>query len=212
MHRLVAVRRSEVTTVNDETTDRILQRVATWPGTTITSSADRSNGTRGVQKADEEYWAAPPSGDAEHAADSPGYDANGTTAPPVEGALIRVGEAVVAGLRDDGLLDLPVDRRLRDHLLTEGRADRHPAVPTADRLSYRISGPADVTGAMWLLRVAHLAQCCREESLPRGVASRRLRSLRLSPELARLVCGDDVSDPPRANDGRRSVPPRRSRD
>jgi hypothetical protein len=65
--------------------------------------------------------------------------------PPTEGGLIRIDETVVAGLRADGLLDVPVDRRLRDQLLTEGRADRHPVVPTATRVSYRIGGPADVS-------------------------------------------------------------------
>lgn len=180
----------EVTTVSDETIDRILRRVATWPDVTITASAETPTESR---------W-------------TPTIDDADTPDPPVEGTLIRVDGTVVAGLRDDGLLDLPVDRRLRDHLLTEGRADRHPAVPAANRLSYRIGGAADVTGAMWLLRVAHLARCCREGTLSQAAVSRRVRLLRLSPELARLVRGDGVSGSPGATGGRRSVPPRRSRD
>jgi hypothetical protein len=193
-----------VTTVSDETIDRILQRVATWPSVTVTRSADTPASADGTMTEARE----PPT-DGRGTPSDP--DADRPTAPPVEGALIRVGETVVAGLRDDGLLDLPVDRRLRDHLLTEGRADRHPAVPTADRLSYRIAGPTDVTGAMWLLRVVHLAQCCREEILPRATVARRLRSLRPSPELVRLVRGDDGGDPG-ATDGLRSAQPHRSRD
>ena len=181
----------EVTTVSDETIDRILRRVATWPDVTITNHPGMPTQAKWIPTDDE---------------------LERTVDPPVEGTLIRVGETVVAGLRDDGLLDLPVDRRLRDHLLTEGRADRHPTAPAADRLSYRITGSADVTGAMWLLRVTHLARCCREGTLSQATVSRRVRLLRLSPELARLVRGDGLTDSPGATDGRRSEPPRRFRD
>lgn len=176
--------------MSDETIDRILRRVATWPGVTITASAETP---------------APASPRPERA------DGEDPAGPPVEGSLIRYDETVIAGLRTDGLLDVPVTRRLRDQLLTEGRADRHPVTPTGDRVSYRIGGPADVSGAMWLLRVAYLAHCCRTDRLPPTVVSRRTRQLRLSPELARLVRTDDATTSGGATDGRPSVPPRRFR-
>jgi hypothetical protein len=186
--------------VPDETLDRILQRVATWPGVTVTTPANAT--TAGDATDTRTETSRLPGGDGSET----GPD------PPVEGTLVQAGDTVLAGLRDDGLLDLPVDRRLRDQLLTEGRADRHPAVPAGNRLSYRIDAPTDVTGAMWLLRVAHLTQCCREGTLPQTAVARRVRALRLSPELARLVRSDGLRDSPGATDGRRSVRQRRSRD
>ncbi|MFC5366402.1 luciferase family protein [Salinirubrum litoreum] len=204
--------------MSDEAIDRILRRVATWPGVTITEPGATPTGATLLPEQD---------GGAS------------TVEPPVEGSLIRIDENVVAGVRADGLLDVPVDRRLRDQLLTEGRADRHPVAPSANRVSYRIGGPADVSGAMWLLRVVHLAHCCRTARLSPSVVSRRTRLLRLSPELARLVHeeerlvheeerlvreeerpvradGDaesgDATTSPGAADGRQSVPPRHFRD
>lgn len=191
----VSLGASAETTVSDEAIDRILRRVATWPGVTITESAARPPVATPVPERD---------------------DSATTVEPPVEGRLIRIDGRVVAGVRADGLLDIPVGRLLRDHLLTEGRADRHPVTPTANRVSYRIGGPADVSGAMWLLRVVHLAHCCRTERLPPAAVSRRTRLLRLSPDLARLVrdagACDDTTTSTGAADGRQSVRPRRFRD
>lgn len=216
---------SAETTVSDETIDRILRRVATWPGVTITDSTELPNPPNrsdsiepptGVswtpEYAKRETTPDPSAEERETTPDPPVEDEDTMPDPPVEGTVIRVGEAVIAGLDSDGLLDIPVERRLRDQLLTEGRADRHPTVPTGNRVSYRIARQADVTGAMWLLRVAHLARCCRDGTLSSTAVSRRVRMLRLTPELARLIRSGDATTSRGATDGRQSVPPHRFRD
>ncbi|WP_101297506.1 luciferase domain-containing protein [Halegenticoccus soli] len=110
------------------------------------------------------------------------------------GIEFRVREAEIGHVHpDEGLIDVPFTREIRNQLLTEGKADRHHVRPESSWVTYRIRGPDDVRDALWLLRLAYLN---RLAALSDGEAAtvapgldirRQLDRLRLSPDLRRLV-------------------------
>lgn len=54
------------------------------------------------------------------------------------------------------LVDIPFDKRVRNVLITEERAEKHHVMPDSGWVSYRIQSDEDIDGALWLLRVAYL--------------------------------------------------------
>jgi hypothetical protein len=109
------------------------------------------------------------------------------------GVTFRIEETRFGHLAPDGELAVPTVPVLRDQLLTDGFADRVPGHP--DRVRYRIRSPADVPGAMRLLRIAYLDRVAgRDPHVTRvgHLTPDRLHRLGASAELVRLL-----SDPRR---------------
>ena len=102
-----------------------------------------------------------------------------------DGVTLRVAGHPLARLAPSGELLVPTEPVLRDQLLTEGFADAVPGRP--DRVRYRVRSPADVPGAIRLLRVAYLSRLAGPD---RPVAfDDHLRRLDGSAELLALLVG-----------------------
>ncbi len=69
-------------------------------------------------------------------------------------------EREVGHLHDNGFLDIPFPRRLRDALVDEGRTGTHHLYPDSGWTTYRVNSPANVSQAVELLRLAYLHHCC----------------------------------------------------
>lgn len=108
--------------------------------------------------------------------------------PTPDGVTLRVAGHPFARLASSGELLVSTESALRDQLLTEGFADAVSGCP--DRVRYRVRSPADVPGAIRLLRVAYLS---RLGAINRPVAlDDHLRRLDGSAELLALLLGPTV--------------------
>ncbi|WP_380677008.1 luciferase family protein [Salinigranum sp. GCM10025319] len=122
--------------------------------------------------------------------------------PTPDGVTLRVAGHLLARLVPSGDLLVPTEPALRDQLLTEGFADPIPGRP--DRVRYRVRSPADVSGAIRLLRVAYLSRlAARDPFVPVVAFDDHLRRLDGSPELLALLVGPTTADPTARREGRR---------
>jgi len=69
------------------------------------------------------------------------------------GVEFRVRGHEIGHLHGDTLADLPFPRKVREELVSEGRAQAHHVMPETGWTSYRIRGPEDVEGALELFRL-----------------------------------------------------------
>jgi hypothetical protein len=69
------------------------------------------------------------------------------------GVEFRVGRRELGHLHGGHLADLPFPRRIRDELITAGRADPHHVLPDTGWVSFRIRSGDDVDRAIALFRL-----------------------------------------------------------
>ena len=69
------------------------------------------------------------------------------------GVEFRVRGHEIGHLHGDALADLPFPRKVREELVSEGRAQPHHVLPETGWTSYRIRGPEDVEEALELFRL-----------------------------------------------------------
>lgn len=79
---------------------------------------------------------------------------DGTESKPhrFNGIEFRVNGHEIGHLHGDRLADLPFPRRVREELVSEGKAQLHHVLPQTGWVSYRIWGEEDVEGALELFR------------------------------------------------------------
>ena len=68
------------------------------------------------------------------------------------GIEFRVNGHEIGHLHGDRLADLPFPRKIREELVSEGKAQTHHVLPQTGWVSYRIRGEEDVEGALELFR------------------------------------------------------------
>ena len=68
------------------------------------------------------------------------------------GTEFRVNGHEIGHLHGDRLADLPFPRKVREELVSEGKAQAHHVLPRTGWVSYRIRGEGDVDGALELFR------------------------------------------------------------
>jgi hypothetical protein len=68
------------------------------------------------------------------------------------GVEFRVNGHEIGHLHGDRLADLPFPRKVRDELVSAGKAQTHHVLPQTGWVSYRIRGEEDVDGALELFR------------------------------------------------------------
>ena len=66
---------------------------------------------------------------------------------------LRLGQRELGHLHGDRLADLPFPVRIREELVSAGKASRHYIHPDSGWVSFYMSGPADVAGAVELFRL-----------------------------------------------------------
>ena len=69
------------------------------------------------------------------------------------GVEFRVGRRELGHLHGNRLADLPFPRSVREELVAAGRAQTHHVLPQSGWVSYRMTGPDDVDGAIELFRL-----------------------------------------------------------
>ena len=79
---------------------------------------------------------------------------DGTESRPhrFNGIEFRVNGHEIGHLHGDRLADLPFPRRVREELVSEGKAQTHHVLPQTGWVSYRIREEEDVEGALKLFR------------------------------------------------------------
>ena len=70
------------------------------------------------------------------------------------GRLFRLGRWEVGHLHNDGALEIPLPRLLREELLSQGVVEKHHT--EASRILFRVREELDVNRAVWLLRISYL--------------------------------------------------------
>lgn len=68
------------------------------------------------------------------------------------GVEFRVNGHEIGHLHGDRLADLPFPRRVREELVSEGKAQTHHVLPETGWVSYRIRGEDDLEGVLELFR------------------------------------------------------------
>jgi hypothetical protein len=71
------------------------------------------------------------------------------------GVEFRLGKRELGHLHGDRLADLPFPRRVRDELVTAGRARPHHVLPESGWVSRTIAGPEDVDEVVALFRLSY---------------------------------------------------------
>ena len=70
------------------------------------------------------------------------------------GRVFRLGRWEVGHLHNDGALEIPLPRLLREELLSQGLVEKHHTEP--GRIAFHVRGEQDVNRAVWLLRISYL--------------------------------------------------------
>jgi len=84
------------------------------------------------------------------------------------GTEFRMGGRELGHIHGDRLLDVPFPKKVRDIIVTEGRAQPHHILPDSGWVSFYIREPADVARAIGLLRESYeLAVGQRARRAPR---------------------------------------------
>ena len=111
---------------------------------------------------------------------------------PFGGTAFFLGTREFGHVHRSGLLDVNYNRSVRDALVAAGRTGRHSVHPESGWTSYRIRGPGDVDGTVWLLRLSYLATAI---TLSRTQTGRRaLASFDLDAELDALDAPAPVTE------------------
>jgi hypothetical protein len=82
------------------------------------------------------------------------------------GLEYRVGRREIGHVHGDSLVDIPFPRRVRDELVAAGRAQPHHVLPESGWVSVPLARPADVEGAIALLKLSYEAATRRRATEP----------------------------------------------
>lgn len=109
------------------------------------------------------------------------------------GSVFRLGRWEIGHLHNDGAVEVPLPRALREHLVSEGLAGRHRTYPNSAWITFHISKADDVRHAAWLLRLSYLRYVLKAVPEPAKRFEQESERLRLTPQvrdlLARFVPG-----------------------
>jgi luciferase-like monooxygenase len=71
------------------------------------------------------------------------------------GKEFRFRHAEVGHVHENGIVDIPFPRAVRDALLAKGLAEEHHWVPNSGWTTLRVRNEKDVRHALWLLRLCY---------------------------------------------------------
>ena len=87
------------------------------------------------------------------------------------GLEFRVNDREIGHLHGDALADLPFPKRVRDALVSRGRAEPHHVLPGSGWVSYRIRGGQDARAVVELFRLNYERLVKKRPMTPQGRAS-----------------------------------------
>jgi|SRR5215813_4784451 len=72
------------------------------------------------------------------------------------GRVFRLGRSEVGHVHNDGAVEIPFPRPLRDELLAQGLVERHRTDPESGWITFHVRRQPDIDHAVWLLRISYL--------------------------------------------------------
>jgi hypothetical protein len=103
------------------------------------------------------------------------------------GKEFRFGKAEIGHVHQNGTVDIPFPRPVRDALLEEGQAEEHRWVPNSGWATFRVRGEADVRHATKLMRISYLRYALKAASDPHQLLIQESEALHLSPRFVSLL-------------------------
>ena len=102
------------------------------------------------------------------------------------GVEFRLGKREIGHIhRANGMLDIPFAKKIREIVVSEGRAGLHHLLPETGWITFYIDAEAAADNAVWLLRLSYLFHLARQpKRAPETNVERELEKLDLSPPLA----------------------------
>ena len=71
------------------------------------------------------------------------------------GTEFSIGKREIGHMHGDGLVDIPFPSKVRDELVTSGRAQPHHILPDTGWISFYLRAPADIDQAIELLHMSY---------------------------------------------------------
>ncbi|HEY6306078.1 MAG TPA: luciferase family protein [Candidatus Angelobacter sp.] len=98
-----------------------------------------------------------------------------------------LGSAEVGHMHNDGAVEIPFPRALRDALLDEGHAQEHRWAPDSGWITFPVRAEQDTEHALWLLRLSYLRYALKAVPDPGKRFAEESERLCLSPRLKSLL-------------------------
>lgn len=98
-----------------------------------------------------------------------------------------LGRLEVGHVHEDGAVEIPFPRAMRDQLLVEGLAEQHRWLPNSGWITFRAAGLQDVDHALFLLRLSYLRYVLKAVPNPLMRFELEADQLHLSPQLKSLL-------------------------
>jgi hypothetical protein len=97
------------------------------------------------------------------------------------------GSAEVGHIHEDGIVDIPFPRAVRNALLASGLAEQHRWVPNSGWTTFRVGSEEDLSHALWLMRLSYLRHALKTARDPHGLLEQESVELKLSQEFKSLL-------------------------
>jgi Family of unknown function (DUF5519) len=103
------------------------------------------------------------------------------------GREFRFQSAEVGHVHTGGIVDIPFPRPIRDALLADGLAEEHHWVPDSGWITFQMRCEADLSHALWLMRLSYLRYLLKAAAHPSKVFEQESGQLHLSTRLQSLL-------------------------
>ncbi len=103
------------------------------------------------------------------------------------GRVFRLGRSEVGHVHNDGAVEVPFPRSLRDELLAQGLAESHRTAPDSGWITFHVRREMDINHAVWLLRISYLRFVLKAVPDPGKRFEQESERLRLNTRLKALL-------------------------
>jgi hypothetical protein len=103
------------------------------------------------------------------------------------GRGFRLGKLEIGHMHNDGAVEIPFPRSIRDQLLKEGLAERHRFVPDSGWVTFYVRTEDDLRHAAWLMRLSYLRFALKAVPDPGKRFEQESERLRLNPQMRALL-------------------------
>ncbi len=103
------------------------------------------------------------------------------------GRGFRLGKLEIGHMHNDGAVEIPFPRAIRDQLLKEGLAERHRFVPDSGWVTFYVRTEDDLRHAAWLMRLSYLRFALKAVPDPGKRFEQESERLRLNPQMRALL-------------------------
>jgi hypothetical protein len=94
--------------------------------------------------------------------------------------------AEVGHVHENGIVDIPFPRPIRDALLASDLAEEHHWVPNSGWITFRLRSDDDLNHAIWLMRLSYLRYALKTAADQSQLLNRQSVELHLTPQFQSL--------------------------